>query len=222
MKATYHIDSSQVSLQQLKTDLLDRELIPSRKPLKENLEMNLSVLERIGITTLEELISALKNKNKLKEIAQQTRSGEEYLILLRREVNSYFPNPVPLHKFPGISTETAKRLSGLGLKNSKQLYERCGKGNDLSALVSDSGITLEALQKLLGMADLVRAYGVGPVFADLLYEGGIRSMEDFLSHTPKEIIDLYQLKVGKKADFSVSDLKFSQGLAESLITEQLR
>ena len=160
MKSTYHIDSSQFSLQQFKTDLLDRELIPSRKPLKENLEKNLGALERIGITTLEELISALKNKAKIKEVAQLTRVGEDYLILLRREVNSYFPNPVSLHKLSGISTEAAKRLSGLGLKNSKQLFERRGEDNTLSALVSDSGIKIEALQKLSGMADLVRAYGV--------------------------------------------------------------
>ena len=222
MKSTYHIDSSQFSLQQLKTDLLDRELIPSRKPLKENLEKNLGALERIGITTLEELISALKSKTKIKEVAQQSRVGEDYLILLRREVNSYIPNPVPLHKLSGISTEAAKRLSGLGLKNSKQLFERSGEDNTLSALVSDSGIKIEALQKLSGMADLVRAYGVGPVFADLLYDGGIRSMDDFLSHTPQEIIDLYQEIVGKKADFSISDLKFSQTVAKRLVTDQSR
>jgi hypothetical protein len=219
MKAAYHIDSSIISIKQLKSDLLDRELIPSRKPLKENLEKNLLKLERTGITTFEELLAALKIKPKIKELSQLTGISEEYLILLRREVNSYFPNPVLIHKFPGISSETAERLSSLGIKNSKQLFERSAGGNDLPTLVSSSGISLNTLQRLSGMADLVRAYGVGPVFADLLFDAGIRSLEVFLSHTPEEIIDLYQQKVGKKADFSISDLEFSQVLARKLFTE---
>ncbi len=219
MKTTYHIDSSQISLEYLKNDLLNRELIPSRKPLKEDLEKNLSVLEGIGLTTLELLLSALGNKNKIKELSHRTGIEEGYLTLLRREANSYFPNPVPIHKFPGISPETAQQLSDLGIKNSKHLFEQSGGGKDLDTLVSDSGIKLEKLKRLSGLADLVRVYGVGPVFADLLYNGGIRSLQDFLTHTPEEIIDLYQKNVKKKADFTINDLKFSQALARILFTE---
>lgn len=219
MKTSYHIDSSQISLEYFKNDLLNRELIPSRKPLKENLEENLSLLEGLGLTTLDLLLSALKNKIKVKELSQRTGIKEDYLTLLRREANSYFPNPVPIHTFPGVSPETAQQLSGLGINNSKQLFEHSKGGKDLAALVSASGITLEKLERLSGLADLVRAYGVGPVFADLLYNGGIRSLQDFLSHTPEEIIDLYQKNLKKKADFTISDLKFSQALAGILFDE---
>lgn len=219
MKTSYHIDSSQISLEYFKNDLLNRELIPSRKPLKENLEENLSLLEGLGLTTLDLLLSALKNKIKVKELSQRTGIKEDYLTLLRREANSYFPNPVPIHTFPGVSSQTAQQLSGLGINNSKQLFEHSKGGKDLAALVSASGIQPEKLERLSGLADLVRAYGVGPVFADLLYNGGIRSLQDFLSHTPEEIIDLYQKNLKKKADFTISDLKFSQALAGILFDE---
>lgn len=216
MKSTYHIDPSLISLQHLKTNLLNRELIPSRKPLKKDLEKNISTLEGFGLKTLDLLLSALKNTNRVKELSQRTGIEEGYLTLLRREANSYFPNPVPIHKFPGVSAETIQKLFDLGIKNSKQLFERSRTEKDLATLVSDSGIKLDRLERLLGLADLVRAYGVGPVFADLLYNGGIHSLGDFLTHTPKEIIELYQENVGKKADLSISDLKFSQDLARNL------
>ncbi len=218
MKAAYHIDPSLISLNQLKIDLLNRELIPSRKPLKHNLEKNFQGLERRGITTLEDLLSALKDRTKISDFSKLTGIEMDYLVLLRREVNSYFPNPVPLKKFPGILEETADRLSNLGFNNSKQFFEYCAGVEDLSALATDAEISLDYLRRLIGLADLVRVYGVGPVFAELLYDAGISSLEVFLSHTPDEIIDLYQERVGKKADFSVSDLQFSQAQAKILLS----
>lgn len=217
-KSAYHIDSSQISLQQLKTHLLGRELIPSRKPLKVNLEGNLAALEQMGISSVDELLSSLKNKNKLKEVSQKTGIEEGYLTLLRREANSYFPAPVALHKFPGISKETVQHLADHGVKNSKQFFEWIHEEKGLSRLAAETGIALEILTRLAGLADLARAFGVGPVFADLLYNAGIHSLEEFLSYSPEQIVELYQQSTGKKADFSLGDLKFSQIVAAFLFS----
>ena len=219
MNSNYHIDASKISLEELRNDLLGRELIPSRKPLKVNLDKNLLALEEQGISTLEELVSILKNKNRIQELSRSSGVSEEYLILLRREANSYFPNPVPLNKLPGISPDAVERLATLGLMNTKKFFDYCVAIDDVEGLSKTTGISKQELQRMLGMADLIRVYGVGPVFSGMLYDIGIQSLEDFLGHSSEEIIEIYQDQTGKKADFSVSDLDFSQRMAQCLVSE---
>ncbi|MCJ7735651.1 MAG: hypothetical protein MUP11_14020 [Anaerolineales bacterium] len=98
MVASYHIDASKYTLRKMKEDLLNRDLIPSRTPLKEGLDEKFHILEKTGISMLQELISALKNNQKMEGLSHSTGIDENYLTLLRREANSYLPNPVSLEK----------------------------------------------------------------------------------------------------------------------------
>ena len=216
MAAAYHINTSEYSLQKMKEDLLNRDLIPSRRPLKESLEANFQILDGEHIQTLGDLIDALKNKKKIGEFSSASGISEKYLTLLRREANSYLPNPVPLDKFSGFDEKDIKKLTAAGIKNSRHLFEIV-KGNlDLVSLPSEFGVTQELISELAGLSDLVRAYGVGPAFARLLYDTGIHSINEFRSYTPQQVIDLYEKKTGKKADFSSSDIKFSLDLVQVL------
>jgi len=216
MKASYHINPSNYSLQKLKEDLLSRDLIPSRKSLKEDLEIRFQLLEENGIQTLEDLITALKNKNKIGEFSSLSGISETYLTLLRREANSYLPNPVPLDKFSGFAASDFKQLAAAGIKNSRQLFELVKNNSDPGSLPAKLGISPETLTELVGLSDLARAYGVGPVFARILYDAGIHSISEFRRYTPQQVIDIYESKTGKKADFSTSDIKFSLDLVQVL------
>ncbi len=216
MAPSYHIDTSNYSLQEMKKDLLGRDLIPSRRPLKEDLEVNFRILAEQGILTLADLISALKNKKKVLEFSSISGISENYLTLLRREANSYLPNPVPLDRFTGFEPRDIKKLAAAGIKNSHNLFDLAKKNTDLVAYSADLGIPSEIFIHLVGLSDLVRAYGVGPAFARILYDCGIHSVSEFRGHTPRQVIDLYEKKTGKKADFSASDIKFSLDLIQVL------
>lgn len=216
MAVSYHIDPSKYSLRELKKDLLSRDLIPSRRPLKEGLETNLQILERNGIKTLGDLITALKNKNKTREFSTLSGISEKYLTLLRREANSYLPNPVTLDKFSGFEANEIQSLAAAGIKNSRHIFELAYNNPNPDTLPIDFGVSPETFSKLVGLSDLSRAYGVGPVFARLLYNAGIHSINEFRSYTPQQVIDLYESKTGKKADFSISDIKFSLDLVQVL------
>ncbi|MCD6425979.1 MAG: hypothetical protein J7L35_10820 [Anaerolineales bacterium] len=63
MAASYHINPSKYPLQELKKDLLNRDLIPSPMTLKDDLETNFQILEGKGIQTPGDWIAALKNIN---------------------------------------------------------------------------------------------------------------------------------------------------------------
>jgi hypothetical protein len=200
----------------MKEDLIGRNLIPSRISLKEGLEAKFDLLQREGIHTLSDLISALKNNKKLEELSTRTGINENYLVLLRREANSYLPNPVSLNRFSGFSTNVLERLANEGIKNSRHLFDRAGSDPGLKTLIDVSGIQRDVLMEMLSLSDLVRAYGVGPVFARILYDTGIRSIRQFRSYSPQQVVDLYQERTGKKADFTISDIKFSLELVKAL------
>ena len=216
MAASYHIDTSKYSLQEMKKDLQSRDLIPSRLPLKEGLESNFEILERAGIQTLGELLTALKDKKRIGDFSSASGISEKYLTLLRREANSYLPNPVPLNKFSGFDEKDIIKLTAAGIKNSRHLFDTVKGKLDLGSLAHEFGVSQEFLSELAGLSDLVRAYGVGPAFARILYDTGIHSISEFRSYTPQQVIDLYEKKTGKKADFSTSDIKFSLDLVQVL------
>ena len=216
MPASYHIDTSKYSLRAMKEDLLSRDLIPSRLPLKEGLVSSFQILEGEGIQTLGDLITALKNKKKIGEFSSASGLSEKYLTLLRREANSYLPNPVPLDKFSGFEEKDITKLAAAGVKNSRHLFEIVKDNLDSGSLPAKFGVSQEFLSELAGLSDLVRAYGVGPAFARILYDTGIHSISEFRTYTPRQVIDLYEKKTGKKADFSTSDIKFSLDLVQVL------
>ena len=213
MENKYHINPSCYSLQKLKENLLSRELIPSRSSLKVDLEKRFKILEDLEISNLLDIINTLKSKKKIEEFSISSGISIEYLTLLRREVNSYLPNPVALKKFPGVSVKDLDRLSEHGIKNSRHLYEKASLKSSRVALAKIAGINLN---ELVGMADLARAYGVGPVFARILYDTGIHSIRELIKYSPEEIIQFYEDKFKQKADFSLRDMKFSLEIAREL------
>ncbi len=216
MEFRYHINPADYTLAYLQENLLSRELIPSREPLKDGLEEIFIVLKEMEIKTIEDLLNVLKTKVKLEEFSKLSGITNEYLTLLRREVNSYLPNPVPISKFPGVSVETNSKLSQVGIKNSRHLYEQAGSQIGRRDLSDSTGISQESLKELVGLSDLARAYGVGPVFARILYDTGIHSIKQLKSYTAEEIIKLYEDKFQQKADFSLRDMNFSLEIARSL------
>jgi len=219
MRSSYHIDPKKYSLDKLKNDLKTRKLIPSRQALKMGLDEKFNLFESLGWKDIQDLRNELKDKKRIEIISEKTGIDADYLNLLRREVNSYFPNPVPLGKFSGISPELIKKLAGLKIKNSKHHYEKCLPEEGFQLLIEESKSAEEALEELAGLADLVRAYGVGPAFARILYDTGIHSIRDLAYRTAEQLIELYEDQTGKKADFSESDIQFSLDIIKVLEIE---
>jgi nucleotidyltransferase/DNA polymerase involved in DNA repair len=63
---------------------------------------------------------------------------------------------------------------------------------------------------------LGRAYGVGPVFARMIYDVGVKSIKEFIEYTAEDLIRIYEEKKQKKADFGVNEIQFSLELAKEL------
>lgn len=216
MNDQYHIDLEKYSLEKFKSNLKSRDLIPSRVSLKDDLDERFEILEINGISNIKELIEALKTKPKIESFSKQTGLSIEYLTLLRREAKSYLPNPIRLDKFSGIPAEYVANLEIAGITNSRQLFNEASSKEQRKQLSQTAGCPIDILNELVCLSDLSRAYGVGPVFARMIYDVGVETIEAFTELTADDFIKIYEEKTRKKADFGAHEIQFSLELAKEL------
>ncbi len=206
----------QIDLEKFRLNIQNREMIPSRLILKDDINIRFGILIDYGITNLKELTDQLKTKVGIGKFSEQTGLPQDYLTLLNREARSFLSNPVPLAKFPDVQASYLEGLSKIGIKNTRQLFNQAYSRDLRESMSETTGIPLPALNELVCLSDLSRAYGVGPVFARMIYDLGIKSIKEFIDHTPEEFILLYEKQTGKKADFGVNEIQFSIELAQEL------
>ena len=216
MKDKYQIDFEKYSLQKFFNNLKTRDMIPSRKILKDDLDKRFKIIKANGITNLRELAAALKTKQKIELFSDVSGLGKEYLTLLNREAKSYHPNPIRLDKFSEINPKDLESLSAVGIKNSRHMIIQAGTKEQRIQLSKKTKIPLERLDEIVCLSDLARAYGVGPVFAHMIYNLGIQSIKEFIEITADEFIRIYEEKTKKKADFGINEIQFSLELAKDL------
>ena len=189
MADQYHIDLEQFSLEKFKRILETSELLPGRVVLKEKLAERFAILESTGISNLNEFIEALKTKGRLERFAQESGLPKDYLVILRREANSYLPKPFNLKDIPGVAPAHIERLASVGIKHTRHLFERARSKRDRAELSRLADVPGADLLELVKLSDLARIGGVGPVFARLLYEAGADSLEAFLRRSPEELFE---------------------------------
>jgi len=212
----YQIDLEKYSLRKFKKSLQSRDMIPSRSSLKDELEVRFGILKNCNISNLKELIDALKTKPKIEQFSQETGLPVQYLTLLNREAKSYLSKPIRLDKLPGVRVDYLGRLDDAGIRNSRQLFIEAQDIGRRDRLSKDTGIPIEVLNELVGLSDLSRIYGVGPVFARMIYDVGIKSVKEFIENSAEDFIRIYEEQTNKKADFGVGEIQFSLELAREL------
>jgi predicted flap endonuclease-1-like 5' DNA nuclease len=121
-----------------------------------------------------------------------------------------------LDKFLDIPTKYLERLDEVGIRNTKQLFNDAQNKNMRERLSDETDIPLKVLNELVGLSDLSRIYGVGPVFARMIYDVGIKSVQEFIENTAEDFIRIYEEQTRKKADFGVGEIEFSLELAKEL------
>jgi hypothetical protein len=188
MTDQYHIDLEQLDLEWFRDFLEKSNLLPSEKILKEEPAQRFAILEEMGIKHLQDLTRALSTKKKLERFAQESGLPQEYLVILRRRAGLYTPKPVPLKKMIGIAPEPIERLAAMGVKNTKQLFEQARSKQDRAELSRLADMPDDVMLELVKLADLVRAAYVGPVYARIIYETGLDTLEKLAECPPEELL----------------------------------
>lgn len=216
----YSIDLTKFTLKEFGEVLLSIELLPGRRILLDNLDQTLSKLIDINIVTLSDLQRILKKKGDYASLSKKIFVSEEYLVVLNREINSYESKPLTLDKIEVLTGEEIQSLIDIGIKTTKDLYEKCSKGADRKTILTKTKIDEKKLLTALEITDLLRVNGIGPVYALILNEIGIKSITDYLNMKSEEILSKYQnineRKSYSKAKLGIKDIEYCKRFCKKL------
>jgi hypothetical protein len=164
----YYIDLTRISLDKLKEKLKTEDLLPSQQILKKNIDERFEIIKSQNLKTVSDLKSALKTKKEVKQFSSKTSLPENFLIVLRREINSYHPQPRKIEDFPEISDSTKKKLQNMGIKTTIELYDMIITKEKRKKLEKELKISNEEILLLTKLTDLSRIRYVNQTFATLL------------------------------------------------------
>ncbi len=211
MADEYHIDLEKYSLNQFKQELEVSELLPSRKILKEQIDKRFKILAENGIKNLLDLAVSLKTPKKTNEFAEKSVLPSDYLLILRREVNSYMPKPMNLDKFPGIGEDAVNKLKDAGIKNTAHLFKRIKNEKDRKELARETGLNYGIIIELTKLTDLSRIKWIGPVFARIFLDSGTDTAQKVsdsdASSLYKKLAQINNEKGYTRAKFIESDVE---------------
>lgn len=221
MKKEFSIDLKEFTIERFFELTGARRMLAGRKMLHDSADDRLMILKSERIKNLYDLLSALKSKEKITEFSQRTGIPESYLVILKREAGSYIPRPLKLSEFPGIPIEYVLSLESKGIKNSRHLFEANQTEEERKDLSKRTGIPSDRLLELYNLCDLARITGIGGIFARIVYEAGIISVEQFaesnIQKSYPEYVRIKKLRGYSKVSFSENDIEYCIGYAKELI-----
>jgi hypothetical protein len=207
----YSIDLNTISIEQYMEKLKRKNLIPSRMILKENLDKRFSYFKKIGVTTVSELLSILKKKEKFKDLSKLKSFSEDYLTILLRELKSIQSKPIKLGDFKWIPAATIKKLEYDGIKNTQQLYDKVLTRKNRKDLSNRIGVSEKEILKLTKLTDLSSIQWVNSTFARVLYETGYDTVEKVkkvnYETLYKKIKEINKEKSLYKGNIGLNDMK---------------
>jgi predicted flap endonuclease-1-like 5' DNA nuclease len=171
----YHLDAEKISLDDLRKRIETTDLVPSRTSLLDGLRLKMKALEKQGIVTLAQLRNELKTAKRLESLAKATGIETQYLTLLRREIEGWFPKPFPLKAFDGLPKSEIAKLVRHDIRDSAALYEATDSKSKRTALANAADVDIAALETLAQLVDLTRVQWISPTAARMLLEAGCNS-----------------------------------------------
>jgi len=192
----YSIDLENLPIHEYKDLLKQQNLLPGRRILWRGIEGNFALFERQGIKSIAELKKIISSPKKIAAFSSEIGISEEYLVILKREIGSLEQKPVSLSDFPGIDGLLLEKLSGLGLRTSKDYWNQKQNFTD----------------ELFCLCDLVRINGVGPLAARAFYEAGYQYALKISEADPLEMLnkvsEVNEIHHYYKARLGIKDMQF--------------
>ncbi len=219
----YYNDLKTISIGSYQERLKSAYLPPSRMILKTMLQPRFDYFRNIGIENVQELLTILKKKDKITELALVDILNLEYLTILLREIKSMHPKPNRIKDFEGISNATIYTLEKDGIKNTKVLFDKVKTKTTRKELAEKLKINESEILELTKLADLSRIKWVGATFARILYDLGVDTVEKTTQIEPillhKEINRINKERNYYKGKIGLNDVKILINAAKEVPIE---
>ncbi|MBN2443994.1 MAG: DUF4332 domain-containing protein [Spirochaetales bacterium] len=196
----YYLDAEKISLKELQKRIEETDLVPSRSPLLENIKNNFEVLKKIGYVTFADLRRDLKNAKNIPSISKKSGIDSEYLTLLRREIESYFPKAYPISSFDWLPKENIEKLEKQGYKNTALVFNVLNSSKKRAEISSDLGIETQFIDTLYCLVNLTRIQWVSPIAARILVSAGYKDEKSVAEANAEKMCDELD-KVNKENNF---------------------
>lgn len=194
----YYLDEHATDLNALQERLQSTDLIPSQEPLLEGMADKMTSIEMAGMTSLSELRYALKTEKSLTELSKNSGVDTDYLRLLRRTINGFFPKPKPLKDIDWLGSGVIRKLNQAGIKNTRHVFEAAFDGT--AAFAKQTGIDQEDAQTFLAVADVCRIQWVSPTFARVLIAAGLANAAAVANSSPQVLFEAIK-KANENGEF---------------------
>ena len=190
-RIAYMPDISKIKLEEFKKELLTGRLLPSRKPLLDDIEWKFAQLKNAGIDNAARLKEILRSNPNLKRLAEETGISEGYLILLKRETNNLLPTPIKFSNVPNISEEIVKQLNALNIVNTENLFPFVKDPENRQKFKNLSGLSMDQILWLTKLVDISRIKWVGPKLARLILETEYDTVIKLANGDPSEVLKAF-------------------------------
>lgn len=184
----YNPDISNISLEDFKNDLQTGRLLPSRKPLLKDIGKKFFLIQKAGINNAGRLNDELKSSKKLSGLAKATGISEEYLKLLKREVNNLLPTPIKFVNIPNIAEDILKQLHALDIADTEDLFPYVKDPDHRREFKILTGLSMEEILWLAKLVDVSRIKWVGPKLARLIVDTEYDTVQKLLGADPESLL----------------------------------
>lgn len=196
----YYVDADKTSLDKLQKRIEETDLVPSRRLLLENIVENFKKLKKNGYLTFADLRKDLKNAKNIPSVANETGINSEYLTLLRREIESYFPKTFPLKIFNWLPQKDIIKLEKQGYKNTAILFGVLKSPQNIEKISTDLGIDIRIVDELSRLVNLTRIQWTSPLAARMLVSAGYNNVKSVAKANADKLCDELD-KVNKENNY---------------------
>jgi Domain of unknown function (DUF4332) len=189
MEISYGLDVQAISIEAFQRMLENKDLLPSRKMLLDDIDAHFAALKAAGVITMADLVIFLKTSKRVAQAAEATGIPKDYLKVLRREVGGYQPKPLRLAEFKSLSVAQVAALQAAGIKTSFDLLHSGASKAGRADLSAQTGLPDGLVLELVQISDLCRVLGVGILSAEVFLEAGVPSVGEILTQSPASMLE---------------------------------
>ncbi len=168
----YYFNETDYTIKKIITRIKDTDLVPSIEPIKNSIEEKMNIIKNKGIENLSELRKIIKNKDKMVAFAKEVGIEDNYMILLRREIEGWIPKKNNLNEFKTISRKTVEVLEKMNIKTTDKIFDLWQIKKEKEKIIKEFKNEVNELEIVVQMSDLTRVRWVSPVVAQILFELG--------------------------------------------------
>ncbi len=186
---SYHLKDHELPLADVQRRIEETDLVPSRAALLNEIQSNFQRLSKTGINTLADLRKQIKNARQVPSFAKKAGIEEAYLILLRREIESYFPKPFPIRAFDWLPQRECRALDEAGCRNSQKIYDALCSWERRKQLSEDWNMDRSFLETLYCLVNLTRVQWISPLAARMMVSAGYDSPQKIANAEAEALCD---------------------------------